>query len=82
MEEAPQPDVRTFATWLRDHLPITAEIAARLEALDHGRHPTLTEMRFALGLDLDFEASERTARSAIAALDPLPGDADLAALLD
>jgi len=82
MDDASPPDVRTFATWLRDHMPITADVAARLAALDYGRHPTLTEMRLALGLDLDFEPCEGIARSAIEAVDPLPGDADLAALLD
>ncbi len=82
MDDAPLADVRTFATWLRDHMPITAEVAARLASLDHGRHATLTEMRFALGLDVELDACEETARSAVASLDPLPADADLAALLD
>jgi hypothetical protein len=75
-------DVRTFAMWLRDHVPLPHDTVARLIALDAGRHPTLTEMRFALGLDLDLEEAGLAGLRACGALDPVPSDADLAAVLD
>src|SRR5438445_6826175 len=43
---------RTFASFLRDSVPLATETADRLLTLDV-HHPTLGEMREALGLDLD-----------------------------
>lgn len=54
---------RTPWTTVRDSVPLTAQTVARGLALEAGRHPTLTELRAALGLDLDsagaFEAARR-----------------------
>ncbi len=63
-------------------MPLPHDTVARLIALDEGRHPTLTEMRFALGLDLDLEEAGLAGPRACGALDPVPSDADLAAVLD
>ncbi|MDP9235859.1 MAG: CehA/McbA family metallohydrolase [Chloroflexota bacterium] len=73
---------RTFATWLRDNAPLSTEQAARLVALDSGRHPTLTELRFALGLELDLNTAAAAARTAWPARDSDPTDTDFARVLD
>jgi len=75
-------DIRTFATWLRDQVAMPGEVLERLVALDTGRHPTLTEMRFALGLDLDLDGVQAVVWQGWRALSPEAADADLAALLD
>ena len=49
----PEPTPRTLAAFLRDGAPITKTLAQRLIALDTDRHPTTTDMRLALGIDLD-----------------------------
>jgi hypothetical protein len=84
MADQPQefPLPRTFATWLRDNAPVSTETVARLVALDSGRHPTLTELRFALGLELDLNAAAEAARGAWPERGTEPTDADLARVLD
>ncbi len=44
---------RTLGTWLVESLPMPAPARARLLELEAGRHATLTDMRAALGLELD-----------------------------
>lgn len=73
---------RTFATWLRDNAPLSIEMVERLVALD-GRHPTLTELRFALGVDLDLHGAGDAALAAWPALRTATAtDPDLCAVLD
>lgn len=72
----------TWAAWLRDEMQLAPDVAERLEALDAGRHPTLTEVRRALGDDLDLSGCEAAGREGWPALGPAPGDAELATLLD
>ncbi|HYM15972.1 MAG TPA: CehA/McbA family metallohydrolase [Dehalococcoidia bacterium] len=73
---------RTFATWLRDSAPVPPDVIERLIGLDLGRHPTLSELRAALGLDFDAEAAAAAARDAWPGRDVLPSDDDLCAVLD
>ena len=49
---------RTFGTSLRDAVPLPHEMVERITAIEAGRHPTLTELRAALGLDLDLTRSQ------------------------
>lgn len=99
-EQPPNPEApRTFATALRDNISMTPEMAARLLALDDGgqspggpspggqsagRHPTLTEMRRALGLDLVLDSpwNPRAFERRFALLDPMSSDEELAERLD
>src|SRR5438105_12395864 len=71
---------RTFATFMRDGAPISIADANRLIALDH-THPTLTELRYALGMDLTFGRWDAPMRSAWP-IGREPSDDDLAAMLD
>ena len=80
--EATELDMTTWAAWLRDEMQLPFDVAERLLALDAGRHPTIAEMRRALGSDLDLSACEAAGRSGWAALGAAPTDAELAALLD
>jgi hypothetical protein len=76
---------RTFATVLRDAVALPPEVVERLERLDDGRHPTLTEMRASLGLDMDIEAAWRRVLEPGAGLRRRlaeMGDAELASFLD
>jgi hypothetical protein len=81
-DDAPPSLPRTFATTLRDVAPLTPAVVARLVALDSGRHPTLTELRFALALDLDLDAANDAARDAWPERGTVPNDEDLARVLD
>lgn len=78
----PDPGPRIFATWLRDNAPLAPEMVERLIALDAGRHPTLTELRLALGLDLDLNGVAAAAREAWPERGTIPNDEDLARALD
>lgn len=80
--EPAELDIATWAAWLRREMRLPAGVAERLDALDAGRHPTITELRRALGDDLDLSACEAAGRRGWLALGPTPGDAELAALLD
>jgi len=73
---------RTFATSLRDNVPVPHEMIERLIALEAGRHPTLTELRAALGLDLDLEQANDAARAAWPARGMIPNDEDFARVID
>jgi len=80
--ELPELDIVTWAAWLRDEMQLAPDVAERLVALDVGRHPTLTELRRALGDDLDLSACEAAGRDGWSSLGAAPGDGELAALLD
>src|SRR5439155_2583672 len=71
---------RTFATFMRDGAPISIANAERLIALDR-THPTLTELRYALGMDLTFGRWDAPMRSGWP-IGREPSDEDLAAMLD
>ncbi len=73
---------RTIAAFLRDTVAMPAEVAARLSALDGARHPTLSQMRAALGLGLDLSAVWDTYHRAPIDFATLPADSELAARLD
>jgi hypothetical protein len=73
---------RTFATFLRDSVPLSPGVLDRLLALEAGRHPTLTELRAALGLDLDINKWSDASRAAWYPPGSPPDDAQLARLLD
>ncbi len=77
-----EPTLRTLAAFLRDGAPLTSALAARLIALDTGRHPTLTELRLALGTDLDITRIGEAAQSAWPLHRDEPADRELAAVLD
>ncbi|MEX1254313.1 MAG: CehA/McbA family metallohydrolase [Dehalococcoidia bacterium] len=80
---ASHPDgPRTLWTQLRDSVPIPAGVLARGRALEEGRHPTLTELREALGLDLELSAAWGAARKSASQLGAVPSDDDLSTLLD
>ena len=75
-------DTATWAVWLRDTMRLAPDVAERLATLEAGRHPTLTEMRRALGRDLDLSSCEAAGLAGWPRLGPAPGDAELASLLD
>ena len=53
---------RTLWTQVRDGLPLLPETVARGLELEQGRHPALTELREALGFDLDLDGVQNAAR--------------------
>jgi hypothetical protein len=65
---------------MRDGVPLPREVIARIAALDVG-HPTLTELRYALGVELDFAPANDAGRKAWPA-GASPGDPDLGRVLD
>lgn len=71
----------TIASLLAGVIPLSDAAAARIAALDDGRHPTLDEMRRALGPELDLSP---VAPAVLAAKVDVAraGDEELAALLD
>jgi len=73
---------RTFGTFLRDAVPMPAAVLERLVALESGLHPTLTDMRAALGLDLSLAAWADAARQNWSRGENDPDDAALARLID
>lgn len=62
---------RTFATLLRDGVPLAHEMLEWLAAADTG-HPTLTRVRSSLGLDLALNAANGAARAVWPARGTLP----------
>ena len=78
----PEPTPRTLAAFLRDGAPITKTLAERLIALDTDRHPTTTDMRLALGIDLDISHIGDAAQAAWPVHRDDPSDRDLAQVLD
>lgn len=81
-DAAPEIYIETWGTWLRDRMQLAPAVSERLAALDAGRHPTLTEMRRALGDDLDLSACEAAGRDGSLRVGAAPSDAALAELLD
>lgn len=73
---------RTFANVLRDNVPMPPGMLGRLYAAEQGRHPTLTELRAALGLDLSIEAWTQAAREAWAPRGVEATDDDCARIID
>ena len=71
---------RNFATLMRDGVPLPRDVIARVTALDVG-HPTLTELRYALGVDLDLAPANDAGRRVWPA-GPSPDDHDLGRVLD
>lgn len=83
MSDAEHPDgPRTFATVLRDTAPLPPELVERLIALDLGRHPMLSELRAALGFDLDMRGADSAVRDAWPMLSVTSTDGELCAALD
>ncbi|MEX0749941.1 MAG: hypothetical protein WD359_03955, partial [Dehalococcoidia bacterium] len=73
---------RTFVTMIRDNAPMPQQVLDHLLRLESGRHPTLTEIRAALGLDLDISDWARVARDAWPERGQIPDDEDLARVID
>src|SRR3989304_8423930 len=73
---------RTLWTQVRDNLPLTHQAIERGLALEHGRHPTLTELRDALGLDLELDAAWDAGRRVRLPRDETPSDEQLVPFLD
>ena len=73
---------RTFGTSLRDAVPLPHEMVERIIAVEAGRHPTLTELRAALGLDLDLSEANNAARAAWPERGMIPNDEDFARVID
>ncbi|MCH8850051.1 MAG: hypothetical protein IIC89_04420, partial [Chloroflexi bacterium] len=72
---------RTLWTQLRDGVGMPDEVVARGLALEAGRHPTLSELRAALGLDLDLSQVFVAARQHATPPDA-PSDEELQILID
>ena len=73
---------RTLWTQIRDNLPLTPQAVERGLALELGRHPTLTELRAALGLDLELGGAWDAARRVRLPRDKTPSDEQLIRFLD
>jgi hypothetical protein len=73
---------RTFATALRDASPLAPELLERMLALESGRHPELSVLRVALGLDLDLRGANAVADAALPLLDIAATDAEVARVID
>ncbi|MFQ5472963.1 MAG: CehA/McbA family metallohydrolase, partial [Dehalococcoidia bacterium] len=73
---------RTLWTQIRDNLPLTAQTVERGLGLEQGRHPTLTELRTALGLDLDLAGAWNAARGVRLPREEAPSDDQLVNFLD
>ncbi|HEY8173115.1 MAG TPA: hypothetical protein VIH21_08495, partial [Dehalococcoidia bacterium] len=75
-------EVRSFATMLRDNVPMPRDVLDRLVAVEANRHPTQTQLRMALGLDLDLNPANDAARRAAWRPGAVPSDDDLARMID
>ena len=73
---------RTLWTQIRDNLPLTPQAVERGLALERGRHPSLTELRAALGLDLELGGAWDAARRVRLPRDETPSDEQLISFLD
>jgi hypothetical protein len=73
---------RTLWTQIRDNLPLTPQAVERGLALERGRHPSLTELRAALGLDLELGGAWDAARRIRLPRDETPSDEQLVRFLD
>jgi hypothetical protein len=72
---------RNFATLMRDAVPLPPEVVARAMKSE-GCHPTLTELRAALGLDLDLTPANAAGFAAWPQGERVPSDKDLTRVLD
>jgi hypothetical protein len=72
---------RTFATLLRDNVPLPQEMLDWIRDADTG-HPTLTQLRSALGVDLDLNAANGAARAVWPARGTPPNKEDAARVID
>ncbi len=82
MADAHANGPRTFATSMRDGVALPREMIDRFSALEAGRHPTLTDLRAALGLDLDLGETNAAARAAWPERGMIPNDEDFARVID
>lgn len=83
MADAHANGPRTLVTAiLREGGPVRADVAERALALEAGRHPTLTELRRALGLDLDLAPARQAALEAWPGRSPDPPDGDLVRVVE
>ncbi|MGB2694563.1 MAG: CehA/McbA family metallohydrolase, partial [Dehalococcoidia bacterium] len=73
---------RTLWTQIRDNLPLTPQAVERGLALERGRHPTLTELRAALGLDLELGGAWDASRRVRLPRDETLSDQQLIRFLD
>jgi hypothetical protein len=73
---------RTFGTSFRDNVPLPQEMIDRILAVEAGRHPTLTELRAALGFDLDLSQANDAARAVWPERGTIPNDEDFARVID
>ena len=73
---------RTLWTQLRDNVPLPSGAIARGLELERGRHPTLTELREAFGLDLDLRPAWEAGRQVQLDREETPSDAQLSGYLD
>ena len=73
---------RTLWMQLRDNVGMTAEVVEQGIRLERGRHPTLSELRAELGLDLDLSAAFVAAREHAIPPGTAPSDEQMQALLD
>jgi hypothetical protein len=71
---------RNFATLMRDAVPLPRDVIERAMSLDTG-HPALTELRLALGVDLDLTRANAAGLQAWPT-GRTPDDAELARVLD
>jgi hypothetical protein len=87
MPDAPARDTshpngpRTFANVLRDGVAMPHPVLERLAAAEHGRHPELSDLRAALGIDLSIEGWSTAARAAWPG-PATPADEDCARIID
>lgn len=73
---------RTLWTQVRENLPLTLDTVARGLELERGRHPTLTELRNALGFDLEIQRAWSAVREIRLPHDEEPPDELLVRFID
>lgn len=73
---------RTLWTQIRDNLPLTPQAVERGLGLEQGRHPTLTDLRRALGLDVDLTGVWNAARRVRLDREETPSGEQLVNFLD
>ena len=73
---------RTLWMQLRDNVGMTAEVVEQGIRLEQGRHPTLSDLRSELGLDLDLSAAFVAAREHATPPGIVPSDEQMGTLLD
>lgn len=82
-DPAPHPNgPRTFANVLRDSVPMPTAVLGRLAAAEQGRHPTLTDLRAALGIEMSTDDWRPAARRAWPDRAAEPDDGACARIVD